>query len=179
MAAGDIKQAYAASSNLTVTNLHGIASSQTWVAGWTSAWIDNSSNLYLDYLISGYFTVEGANNQAGEIRVYVYAERDDSTAPDLFSAGTEGTEGTATVTDTEVRDNGMTLGRVLIVDNTASRAYEMRPFSVANLFGGACPRKFALFVTCNPTTTTTAGIESTGTPNQLTIKGVYNTVAQS
>jgi len=171
MAAGDIKIQYAASANLTVTNLAGIASSATWVVGWTSAYIDNSSNLYMDYLITGQFTVESAGLSAGEIRVYVYTELDDATVMDLFSSGTEGTEGTATITDTEIRDSGFVLARAILTDTTASRVYGFRAFSVASLFGGICPRKFAIFVAQSTGTT----LETTG--QQITQKGVFYNVA--
>ena len=110
MAAGDIRQQLRASSALTVTALNGaLASSTTFVAGWTSGTIDNSTNLDLDLWISGNFTAESTGLTAGQIRVYLYTEDEDNSWPDLFSAGTEGTEGTATVHDTEVLDSGMYL----------------------------------------------------------------------
>lgn len=166
------KIAYAASSNLTVTALNGgLASSGTWVAGWTSGTIDNTSDLYLDYLITTKFTAESTGLSAGEIRIYAYAMLDDSTWPDVFSAGTEGTEGTCTIHDTEIRDAAFVLGGVTATDTTASRVYTIRPFSVASLFGGVVPAKFALFVTQSTGTT----LETSG--NQVTIKGVYATVA--
>jgi hypothetical protein len=56
MAVGDLS--YRASANLTVTNLAGIASSSTWVAGWTSGTIDNTANLDLDKLVTAKFTLE-------------------------------------------------------------------------------------------------------------------------
>ena|SRR3990172_1425537 len=173
MAAGDVKLVYAASSNLDVTNLHGLASSQTWIAGWESALIDNTTLRYLDYLISGKFVVEGASNQAGEIRVYAVAMLDDSTWPDVF----DGTESVETITSTGIRDGICKLIIPVLVTNAAGATYYFGPESVASCFGGRCPAKFVLFVTGNPTTTTTAGLESTGTPNQITIKGVYENVA--
>jgi len=175
MAVGDIQLQYAASSNLVVTNLHGLASSQTWVGGWESAAIDNTSNLYLDYLVSGKFVVEGANNQVGQIRVYVVAMLDDSTWPDVF----DGTESAETVTTTSIRDQVCKMGANVAVTADAAATYYFGPFSVANLFGGFCPAKFVVFITGNPTTTTTAGLESTDTPNQVTIKPVFSKMAQS
>lgn len=162
-----ITQEYAASSNLTVTNLHSLASSQSWIAGWESALIDNTSNKYLDYLVSGKFTVASSNNQAGEIRIHVVAMLDDSTWPDVF----DGTESTETVTDTEMYDAICKLGATCVVDNTAGDVYYSAPFSVASLFGGVCPAKFVIFVSQNATTTTTAGLAASG--NQITTKGVY------
>ncbi len=167
--ASDIKIAYAASSDLTVTNLHGIASSATWVAGWTSGTVDNTTNKYLDYLITAKFTAESAGLAAGEIRVFVYAMLDDSNWPDLFSAGTEGTEGTATIHDTNVRDSSLIQLWSTATDTTASQVYPMINQSVAARFGGICPAKFALFVAQSTGTT----LETSG--NQMTIKGHYIT----
>lgn len=164
MAIGDLS--YRASSNLTVTNLAGIASSSTWVAGWTSGAISNTSDLDLDKLVSASFTVESTGLSAGEIRVYVYAQLDDSTWPDLFSAGTEGTEGTATLHDTELRDAALIPLWACVTDTSASRVYTMPMQSIAARFGGFLPNRCALFVTQSTGTT----LETTG--QQVTVKGV-------
>ena len=168
MAAGDIKTAYAASSDLTVTNLNGLAASATWVAGWESAAIDNSANLYLDYSVRAKITVESAGLTAGEIRLYLVAELDDATFPDVF----DGTESAETVTDTEIRDAICRLGAFTQTDTTVSRVYYLDCPSVAAVFGGNLPRKFVIFITQS----TVAALETTG--NQVTVKGRYETVAQ-
>jgi hypothetical protein len=168
----DIKIAYRASSNLTATALNGgVASSGTWVAGWTSGTIDNTSELDIDKLISAQFTVESSGLTAGEIRVYVYAMLDDSTWPDVFSSGTEGTEGTATIHDANVRDSHFRLLWATATDTTASQKYPMPATSVAAAFGGILPPKFAVFVTHS----TVAALETSG--NQVTVKGVNYTSA--
>lgn len=146
MAVGDLT--YRASAALTVTALNGgIASSTTWVAGWTSGTIDNTSDKDLDKLISATFLAASSGLTAGELRVYVYAMLDDSTWPDIFSAGTEGTEGTATLADTEIRDSAIIPLWSTVTDTTASRVYTMPKQSIAARFGGVLPPKFALFVT--------------------------------
>lgn len=170
MASGDIRKQYRASSNLTVTALAGVAHSGSWLAGWTSAEISNTSNLDLDMLISGKFTVESASLSAGEIRVYLYTRLDDATWPDLFSAGTEGVEGAATLHDTEIRDSGLYLLWSTITDVSASRVYTMPQTSVA-LAVGCMPASCALFVTQSTGTT----LETSG--QQITIKGVSEAVA--
>jgi hypothetical protein len=165
MAVGDLS--YRASVNLTVTALNGgIASSATWVAGWTSGTIDNTSDKDLDKLVTAKFTLESAALAAGEIRVYAYAMLDDSTWPDLFSAGTEGTEGTATIHDTEQRDSGLVPLWNTYTDTDASGVYCMPPQSLAAAFGGWLPPKVALFVTHS----TSAALETSG--NQVTVVGV-------
>ena len=168
MAAGDIKRAYAASANLTVTNLAGLASSATWVAGWESDLIDNSTNLYEDYSIDAKITVESASLVAGEIRLYLVKMLDDSTWPDVF----DGTESAETITDTEIRDAITLLGTMSITDTTASRVYYLTCPSVAAVFGGNLPHKFVIFITQSTGTT----LETTG--QQVTVKGSFHTVAQ-
>lgn len=161
------KIVYRASANLTVTNLAGIASSATWVAGWTSGTIDNTADLDLDKLVSAKLTVESAGLAAGEIRVYVYDMLDDSNWPDLFSAGTEGTEGTATVHDVNVLAASMKLIWSTQTDTTASQVYPMPKTSIASFYGGVLPPKFALFVAQSTGTT----LETSG--QQVTVVGAH------
>lgn len=161
--AGDIKTQYVASSALTVTNLHSLASSQTWETGWTSASINNTTNEYLDILLSGTFTTHASNRQAGVINIFAFSALNDTpTWPSFFSAGTPGTEGTCTVTDTEERDAGMRIVASINVDNTASAIYTFPMTSLAQLFGGILPPYIGLYVTQNCSTTTTAGLASSG-----------------
>lgn len=167
MAAGDVKLAYGSSSNLTVTNLNGLAASSTHVAGWESDAIDNTTNLYEDYRITAKITVESASVTAGEIRIYLVAPLDDSTWPDVF----DGTESAETVTDTEVRDAVCKLGAVTVNDTTASRVYYLEVPSVAAVFGGNLPKKFVIFITQATGTT----LETSG--NQVTVVGSYHNIA--
>lgn len=168
------KTTYRASANLTVTNLNSLAASSSLTAGWTSGTIDNTTDLDLDKLVSAQFTTGSANAQAGEIRVYVYVMLDDSTWPDIFSSGTEGTEGTATCHDTEQRDAAMKLMWSTQTDTGTSEPFNMPQTSIAQFFSGNMPAKCALFVTHTAHTSTNA-IASSG--NQVTVKGVSETVA--
>jgi hypothetical protein len=164
-----IKIAYGASAALTQTALDGLASDTTYVAGWESDAIDNSSNLYTDYIINAKFLTESSGVTAGEIRMYLVAELDDSTWPDVF----DGTQGAETVTDTEVRDAICRLAAVTAVDTTVSQAYYLNCPSVAAVFNGVVPRKFVVFISQGTGTT----LETTADPNQVYVKGVYATVA--
>lgn len=164
MATGDILLKYASSSSITVTNLHSLASSQTWVAGWESGAIDNTTNGYSDYRITLSLVTHASNRQAGEIRVYLIGPTDDTTWPDVF----DGTESTETPTDTEELDACAKLAAVLTVDNTASATYVMTIPSVAAVFGGNVPKKFVIYLTGNATTTTTAQFASSGSAVYVT-----------
>ena len=161
------KLAYAASAAQTQTNLDGIASSATWVAGWESGAIDNSSNLYLDYRIHAVLQLESAGLAAGEARMYLVAEQSDATWPDAF----DGTESTETITDTEQRDAICRLAAVSATDTGASEFVYLTCPSAAAVFNGTLPRKFVIFITQSSGTT----LETTGDPNQVYVAGVAET----
>lgn len=163
-----IKIAYAASSNLDVTNLASLGASATHVAGWESPTVDNTTNLYVDYLVSGKIAL-GNSATAGEIRLYVVPMLDDSTWPDVF----DGTQSAETWSTTTIRDAAAVLGIALETraDPGTDDVYFIRKFSIAALFGGACPSKFALFVTHS------TGVALAASGHQITVKGVYYTSA--
>lgn len=161
-----VLMAYAASSNQTVTNLHSLASSATWVAGWESGAVDNTTNKYLDYRLTAKIVV-GNGPTAGEIRMYLVGMLDDSTWPDVF----DGTESAETVTDTEIRDAICLRAAVTAVDTTASRSYYLDCPSVARVFGGNMPPKFVVFITHS----CVQALAAAG--SQVTVVGMYKTVA--
>lgn len=171
MAAGDVTRKYAASANFTVTALDGLAASSTHVTGFESAEIDNTTNGYEDYLISGKFTVESAGLSAGEIRIWCVPKLDDATYPGGFD-GTASAE-TTPLDDANGTEAGAVLLKVITTDTTASQVYYCHQVSVAAGFNDVCPAKFVVFVTQSTGTT----LETSG--NQLTYKGTYRNVAQS
>lgn len=164
----DVKIAYAASSNLTVTNLHSIATSATLVSGWESAVIDNTTDKYVDYLVSAKIVVAAAGLSAGTIAIYAVPMLDDSN----YAGGFDGTESTETtpLDDAGGTASGARLIAAAATDTTASQTYYFAPTSVAEAFGGICPAKFVIFIAHS----TGANLAASG--NQVTIKGVYYTV---
>jgi hypothetical protein len=170
-AAGDVGTRYASSSSLTQTTLDGLASSATWVAGWTSV-IDNSSALYLDYAVNAKIQVESASLSAGEIRLGLIAELEDASWPDTIDGTSDDVD---TLTDTEIRDAIVKNGGMTITDTTGSRTYPVMCASAAGRFDGSIPRKFSLFITQS----TTQVLETTGDPNQVYVRGQYANIAQS
>jgi hypothetical protein len=161
--AGDIKLQYAAASTaVTVTNLHSLASSQTWVAGWTGNSVNNTSNEYLDYLYGGTFTTHASNRQAGVINVYVVAALNDTPTWPATSSGTLGTEGAVAFADIYRRDSLVRILTSITVDSTASAIYTFPPTGIAQLFGGTVPPYHCIVVAQNASTTTTAGLAAAG-----------------
>jgi hypothetical protein len=160
--AGNILGAYAASSSLTVTNLHSLASSADWLTGWSSASQDNTSNKYLDYLYGLTFTTHASNRQAGTINIWVIAALNDTPTWPATASGTIGTEGALSFTDTEERDALCRLLGSITVDNSASAIYTFPQTGIAQLFGGVCPTHHALYVSQNCATSTNAGLAAAG-----------------
>lgn len=167
--AGDIKDKYIASSTLTVTSLHSLASSADWSAGWGSASVDNTSNCYTDYLYGGTFTTHASNRQAGQINIYVVASLNDTPTWPSVSSGTLGTQGAITFVDLEERDSLCRLLCSITVDSTASAVYTFPQTGIAHLFG-SMPSHHCLFIAQNCTTTTTAGLASSGSALYYTPK---------
>lgn len=171
---GNIKAGYATTVAPTVTNLHSLASSQTWLGGWTSASYSNLSNLYLDYAYGFTFTTHASNRQAGSIYIYVVGALNDTPTWPATASGTIGTEGALSFTDDEERDSLCRLLTMVTVDNTASAIYTVPPTGIAQLFGGIVPPYHAIFITHNCSTTTTAGLAAAGSAvYQTPVYGTY------
>jgi hypothetical protein len=161
--AGNILLGPAASSSaLTVTNLHSLASSQDWLTGWSSASFNNTSNKYVDMLIGVTFTTHASNRQAGFINIYVVPALNDTPTWPATATGTIGTEGALSFTDTEERDSLCELIAQIAVDNTASAIYAKLCAGIASRFGGSLPPYYAIYISHNCSTTTTAGLAAAG-----------------
>lgn len=161
--AGDIKAKYGTLNTFTVTNLHSLATSSSREVGWTSASVANTTDLSLDYIVSGTFTTAASNRQAGYIDVRVYTSLNATPVwPDIFSSGTEGTEGAATWHDTEQMNSGSVLLTSIEVDASASDVMTFPQTGIAGLMNlGAVPTHFALFVGQNATSSG-AGLAASG-----------------
>lgn len=164
-----LKQAFGTTANLTIT-LASLAESNTFIAGRQSTAVDNTVNLYLDYLLSGKITVGTTPTVGTEIRVYVVGLLDDSTWPDTLGA----VDAAASITSVGVGSAFLKLAATMVVDAaTSNRTYYFGPVSVAQLFGGVLPRKFLVYVSQN----TDVNLNSTGSNHQITVTPSYNTAA--
>lgn len=165
----DFKLAYGASA--AVTNaIQSLATSSTWLAGYESDVLDNTSNKYIDNFLSGKTTVGTTPTASTIIEHSIVTMADDSTWPDVF----DGTTSAETITSAGVK-NGICVPLVyLTVDATTSdRAYWYTKRSLASLFGGFVPPKCVVFTSHN----TGVNLNSTGGNQVLTQQGVYMTGA--
>lgn len=145
----EFKNKYGTSVTFPAAALQALASSSTRTAGWTSSGVNNTVTLASDYIVGGEFITCGgaAPTDKKSIEVYAYSAHNDVPVwADLFSAGTEGTQGTATVHDEEQRQCGMVLLWSCTIDTGSGETYIMPTRSIKQAFGEV-PPYWALFVT--------------------------------
>ena len=164
----DFKMAYAASVSLTMT-LASLASDATnLLAGRQSTLVDNTSNLYLDYLLAGKITTGTSPTVSRVIEVWAWGWLSDAPLyPDTLGASD------ANVTLT-TRDGLFQFARraaVLVVTATSNVSYYFGPVSVRSLFGGTCPSKWGIWVVQN----TAVALNATGGNHVITAMPVFAT----
>lgn len=164
-----IKYSYAADAQLTIT-LASLASDTNLLAGRESTAVDNTSNLYLDYLLSGKITTGTTPTDNRQIEVWVSAPINDTpTWPDVL----DGTDSNETITSSGIKNAILRPVVSIVTNNTSDRTYPFTQISVASLFGGVCPAKFVVFVVHN----TGVNLNSTGSNHEISVQGIYQTVA--
>ena len=150
---------YSASTALTISP-ENVASSSGFTAGVESAVVDNTTNKYVDALLSGFWTCGTTPTTNTQCLIYVGGVFDQTpTYPDVF----DGTASAETLTSAGVGRGFLKLAAVLDVDSTTSdRKYNYGPVSVAQLFGGTMPTHWFVFITHNSgvNTNTTAANHS-------------------
>jgi hypothetical protein len=164
----DVKIAYASSADFTIT-LASLATSSTWVAGREATSVSNTTNKYIDYLLSGSIMTGTTPTVNTRIEVWVVAKLNDSTWPDVF----DGTDSAETTTTRALLESHGRLAASMTVTATSNVAYSFSNVSVASLFGGSMPKEFTVFVTHN----TAVNLNSTGGNHVISHTGVYSTVA--
>lgn len=164
----DIKTAYASSAALTIT-LASLASSASLTAGRESTAVDNTANKFLDYIVGGKITTGTIPTTAKSILVYVYGSINDTP---LYPDSLDGTDSDETITSADIRNAALVLAAAITTDSTSDRTYWIRPFSVANLFGGKLPKYWGLFVTHD----TGVALNATAGNHAIHYTGVYETV---
>ncbi len=140
--------AYTAAATITIgVDVTPLASSATFVAGRESAAITNSTNKFIDALLSGKITVGTTPTIDTQIQIWVVAGLDETpTWPDVL----DGTDSDETWASVGVRNGAAVLLHTLDVDSTTSdRAYPFSGLSIASAFGGIMPDDWLVWVTHN------------------------------
>jgi hypothetical protein len=136
------------SSNTTITmDLINLASSSTGLGGRESSQIDNTTNKYVDAIVSGFVSVGTTPTANTTISVYVWGADTSlaTTAIDVL----DGTDSAETLSNAGVLGS-LKLGATASVPVTTSDfIYPILPFSVNQLFGGTMPKFWGLYATHN------------------------------
>lgn len=141
----DIKIEHGASFTLGIT-LTAVASSPTYVNGKQSDTIDNTTNKFLDYLLSGKAQTFGSGLTAGSIRVYVFGSVNDTPIfPDPFGS----VDLSQTVDPPENLGLVCRLFEEMPTNTTANETYEFSPKGIASYFGGVLPKHWGMFLSQN------------------------------
>jgi hypothetical protein len=138
---------YSSNANITM-ELANLGSSATFVAGRESTQISNTTDKYVDVLVSGFVSVGTTPTANTSILVYVYGA-DTSVATTPLDTNLDGADSALTLTNTGIL-NALRLGASIAVPSAASDIkYPVLPFSVAALFGGSMPKFWGLYVAHN------------------------------
>ena len=163
----DLKLSYPAASDLTIT-LASLASDTSLLTGRESAVIDNSTNLYLDILVSGKITAGTSPTASRSIEVWAVGSWDGTNWPDVF----DGTESAETITSADIKASVCRFVAAMATANTSDRTYHFGPVSLASAFGGTLPPKVVLFITHS----TGQNLNSTAANHQIRLQPVYQTI---
>jgi hypothetical protein len=163
----DLKLAYPAASDLTIT-LASLGSDTNLLTGRESATIDNSSNLYLDYLISGKITTGTSPTTARSIEVWAVGSWDGTNWPDVF----DGTESAETITSSDIKASVCRYLAAMATSATSNVTYHFGPVSLAAAFGGVLPPKIVLFCTHS----TAVALNATSGNHQIRLQPVYQAI---
>jgi hypothetical protein len=139
----DVKLAFGSATAFTKTNAN-LANSAT--AGWKSNAIDNSSNKYLDALVSielAAVNTAPANSKAVFLYAYALVDGAGSAYTSSGDGTPNGSEGTITFPDVTANPIPMPLLGIVPYP-TQNKAINGGPFSVAKCFGGVLPPKWGV-----------------------------------
>lgn len=158
-----LKPSYIAAVSLTVTHLNSLATDSNLLAGWSSAGRDNTSDLWVDAIVSGTLKTGTSPTASNWIELWMWEGLDDTpTYPDTIT----GSEAAITLTSTNVKYGFGRWVQNIIVDSTSNRVYPFS-FRAASIFNGSMPKKaWGLYFVQN----TGAALNSSG--NVVNILGI-------
>jgi hypothetical protein len=159
----DIKIAYGASTALTIS-LASLASSQD--AGRESTAVDNTANLYHDYICQVKIKLQAGTPAADRaVYIYVYGTEDGTT----YTDNATGSDAAITLRNPP----NAKLAQIIACPDSGALTYESQPFSIAKTFDWLLPRKWGVIVRNNTNVT----FDATGGNHTVKQTGIYYTSA--
>lgn len=154
---------YASSATLTAS-LASLGTDANLLAGLETSVIDNRTDGYDDYILSGKITTGTSPTAARQIEVWAIAW-DGNAWPDVF----DGTSSAETITSADIKAAICKAVAIMPTNNTSDRTYHFSGVSLKQVFGGVVPSQCVLFVTHN----TGVNLNGTAGNHELRIQGVY------
>lgn len=142
---------YSANTAITM-DISSLGTSSTFLAGYESTQVDNTSTMYDDALVN----VKGITGHAStaptvgqQIQLYCWGADTSlaTTAIDVL----DGTGSAETLAHDSVRQSLRFVAAPTVTVATAGLVYYIQPFSVAQLFGGILPKFWGLYLAHNHT----------------------------
>ena len=132
---------------LTLT-LASLATSATWVAGRESTAVVNTSNQYIDAMLSGQITVGTTPTANTSIEIWGYAANKIVSSTVTYPDVMDGTDSAETLTNRQTTSGLVLLDVISVVATTSDVGYPFGPISIASAFG-QMPTHWGVFVTHN------------------------------
>lgn len=145
----DIKIKYPSTSSVAVTlSPASLASDTTLLAGRASTAVDNTVNLDLDHIISGFITTGTTPTVSTTIELWAYAPISIAAGTATYPDSITGSDAAKTMTSANVKYAALRLISSITIDSTSNRAYPFAPVSIASIFG-SMPSFYGLFTVHN------------------------------
>lgn len=169
----NILAAYGSSAAMTLTGTS-LASSSTFIAGRESTVVDNTSNLYIDYVLAAITKVGSASVVAGVIQIWLHGSRNDAFAYGDLGNGTTltGADAVANFITAGKRAGACNFWKDVSVDvTTANAVHSFSPRGIGASFDYVLPKKWGIWFVHN----TSAALSSTAGDHVFSQTGMYFT----
>lgn len=164
----DVKIAYAASASYTIT-LTGLASDTNLLAGREGTALSNTTNKYLDELVSAFISTGTSPTDARQIEIHVVGTINDTPSwPDVF----DGTDSAETIQTVGIKNAICSPIAIIATTSTSSVFYPCKPVGIRQFFGDGLPSQHVIFVTHN----TGVNLHATAANHGVSHTPVYATV---
>lgn len=153
-------------SALTIT-LASLATSATWVAGRESTAVSNTTNLFVDALLTGQIMVGTTPTANTVIEIWGYAANKIVSSTVTYPDVMDGTDSAETLTNRQAISGLVLLDAISVVATTSDVGYTFGPISLAAAFGNM-PTHWGVFVTHN----TGVNLNATGSNHWIHYQGI-------
>lgn len=139
---------YGAVTELTM-DISSLASSASFLAGYESAQVDNTTTRWDDFLVNVDGILDGATAPVVGQQIQLYVWGSDVSLATTPIDTLDGTASAVTLGHDSVRQSLRFVAAPTVTVATASLKYYIQPFSVAQLFGGNQPTFWGLYLAHN------------------------------